>query len=195
MELHGGWLLVTRKKKMPINSTLISAKTSTNKNNRFIVLSNTSPKIKPGPQNTKLPPCPKPAVIARVSSSHETKRQRSDDHHHDQTLDSIVDPSSIGQPRTTKPVRTIHMADTRMGFSLTKHSISSANNHEKHTEPNNILEPIPTAKINTTHQPETSNNNHNISSTNNIVTDYDSIHTMQNPSDEQVKVKDRKSVV
>ena len=43
-ELHGDWLLVTRKKKTPINTTLNSAKTVTHKNNLFTILSNSTKK-------------------------------------------------------------------------------------------------------------------------------------------------------
>ena len=64
-DLHGDWLLVTRKKKTPINPTLNSAKTVNYKANRFSALSISPQTVKPGPHSTKPSPRPNPVDTTR----------------------------------------------------------------------------------------------------------------------------------
>jgi len=79
-ELHGDWLLVTRKKKIPKNPISISSKTFTPKVNRFNALNNLTHKNKAGPPNHNTQPHPYPYEQSRAPQiPKETKRRRHDD--------------------------------------------------------------------------------------------------------------------
>jgi len=77
-ELHGDWLLVTRKKKLPKNPTLISSKTVTPKTNRFNALNNLTHKTKADTPHIQTRPnqCDQTRV---TQTPKETKRRRHDD--------------------------------------------------------------------------------------------------------------------
>jgi hypothetical protein len=194
-DLHGDWLLVTRKKKLPINSTPFSAKAGNNSNNRYSVLSNSSHKTKPGPHTTKYSPRPKSIAIPRASSSkQETKRRRSDDDHHDQTFDPTVDPPLIGPARKTKPAKTPHQTVTHMETLLTKLSPKQANTNENNTDPSPTIEsnsttqiPNSTTQIPNVQELDKNSNNYNISPSNNFVTNHEPNQTMPSHSDDQMK--------
>lgn len=96
-DLHGDWLVVTRKKKTPINPALNSAKTVNYKANHFSALSISPQKVKPGPHSTK--PSARPNLVDTThasSISHETKRRRSDDINNDNSFDPNFDSSLFG---------------------------------------------------------------------------------------------------
>jgi len=79
-ELHGDWLLVTRRKKIPTNPTSNSLKTVNHKANRFNALNSLTQKNKLGPSNHLTQPHPNPTNLTRAPQiPKETKRRRHDD--------------------------------------------------------------------------------------------------------------------
>jgi len=100
-ELHGDWLLVTRRKKATNNS----AKAVTHKPNRFSPLSLTPQKVKPGPPTPKLPPRPNFNDLARANKSNvEPKRRRSEETITDTIFNSPLNSTNHGLTHAVRPV-------------------------------------------------------------------------------------------
>jgi hypothetical protein len=80
-ELHGDWLLVTRRKKQPNQPSPSDSKTVIlNKKNKFNVLSNLTQQPSYSPVTQKLPPRPHVTNIARPNKGNaDPKRRRHDD--------------------------------------------------------------------------------------------------------------------
>jgi CDGSH-type Zn-finger protein len=100
-ELHGDWLLVTRKKKVSNNPPLFTPKNVTPKTNRFTALSSQTQKTKPGP--------PKHVIQSRSIPNDQirgpqipknTKRLRHDD---DLMIEPGIKPSLFPNPKTNTP--------------------------------------------------------------------------------------------
>jgi hypothetical protein len=79
-ELHGDWLLVTRRKKQPNQPSSSGSKTDIlNKSNKFNVLSNLAHQPSYRPATQKLPPRPHVTNIARPNNGNiDPKRRRHD---------------------------------------------------------------------------------------------------------------------
>jgi len=183
--LHGDWLVVTRKNKKPINSPY-TQKTVTQKSNRFSLLSNSSHKVKPGPQPTKFPAHPKTADTARASSSnHDTKRRRSDDIYHDQTSEFQFELSPSGPTRTPNPGKATHVTYTHMGSTSTKQPPRPNNTNKKETI--TIPTPEPTSHMPNpiNHQPDTNSNDHDITTIPVITTKHENIQVVQGAAEDQ----------
>lgn len=185
--LHGDWLLVTRKKKTTNNSALIAAKTVTHKTNRYCALSHNPQKVKLGPSIPKLPPRPKLNDIARANQNKsEPKRRRSEE----TTTDPINFPFH-GTTQNFKPNMLSHVAKTQKEISFTNYSTSPT--PQSNTQ---VDEPIPTheknpnnttMQMNNNQQPETSNNNLLSTLENNIVTGNNNMHIKQDNGDDKVE--------
>jgi hypothetical protein len=79
-ELHGDWLLVTRRKKPQIQHPLSDKKTVTHKANKFSSLSAMTHQSKTDTANHKFPSRPKPNEVSRgIISYNESKRRRQED--------------------------------------------------------------------------------------------------------------------
>jgi hypothetical protein len=80
-ELHGDWLLVTRRKKQPNMSPVSDSKTvNNNKGNKFNALSNLTHQPNDSPTIQKFPPRPHATNIARpIKTNENSKRRRQDD--------------------------------------------------------------------------------------------------------------------
>lgn len=194
-ELHGDWLLVTRKKKKPIIPALNSPKNGADKNNRFNILSNLTLKSKPGPHNPNLPPRTKQSSVARTNATgHETKRRRSEDNPHDQTPSSFVDPHLTGPTRITKPATITNTADTHMDITFNTLKASQTKNNQKHFDTNQATEPNGIIQMVTNLPPETNSNKDNILPTTTIDTNNDTTHPTLNPSDEKGNVNTEEDI-
>jgi len=85
-ELHGDWMLVTRKKKSQTGPTHLP-KNVTSKSNRFTSLSQLAHQVKPIQVSNKTNPRPKKIEASRVNKNHtETKRRRQDEESFDPTI-------------------------------------------------------------------------------------------------------------
>ena len=190
-ELHGDWLLVTRKKKTSNNPAFISTKTVTHKSNRFNALSHTPQNTKPGPHTTKLPPRLKPNDTARASKTKfEPKRRRSDETNHDAIFNSsVIGPAHNNmpgtQPQVFNPARNspnaqspiptphfhVHLDRTNPTQEKATHAIACSDTTTQ-TEPNK--------------QHELTSNNPHLSPNNNIVTSNDNKHINKDNEDMQM---------
>jgi len=178
-ELHGDWLLVTKKKKATNNSALNSAKTVPHKTNRYSALSTTPQKVKVGPPISKLPPRPKPNDLARANNkSYEPKRRRSEDTFTDPNFDSPFDFSSHDPTSNNKPDTPPHVARP------TPHSHVQQKNSNPTKEQNS--DDI-TMQVNNIQQTVTNNNNLLPTSETNNDTNNNNMHIKQNNGDDQVK--------
>lgn len=187
-DLHGDWLVVTRKKKTPINPALNSAKTVNYKANRFSALSISPQKVKPGPHSTK--PSPRPNLVDTThasSISHETKRRRSDDINNDNSFDPNFDPSLFGPTRTTKPSKATHVTYKQMEISSNLQPTITSNTQAQLTNSNPTFEPNSTLQITTSHHIETNSNNQYAPPNINIVTTNENTHVTQINSDEHLE--------
>jgi hypothetical protein len=104
-DLHGDWLLVTRRKKVNNNPNFNAQKAAKTKSNRFSSLSNLAHQEESTPQ-PNLPPRPKPNDIQRTSkSAFDPKRRRQDssgDTIMNQSL-KVYPTSDSNQGPTTQP--------------------------------------------------------------------------------------------
>lgn len=106
-ELHGDWLLVTRRKKNQYHTPSIDSKTATQKVNRFNPLAHHSKLATPRPKAKDAsrgnPPRPKQNDASRgnntpITTHYETKKRRQVDHHFTQnTTHSLPHKNSIMQ--------------------------------------------------------------------------------------------------
>lgn len=78
-ELHGDWLLVTRRKKTATNPSFNAHKNVTHRANKFSALSNLAPQNRPNPTTQKFPQRPTPIDASRGRSAPIQKRQRQEE--------------------------------------------------------------------------------------------------------------------
>jgi hypothetical protein len=100
-ELHGDWLLVTRRRKQPNQSSSPGSKTDIlNKSNKFNVLSNLAHQPSYRPATQKLPPRPHATNIARPNNGNTDPKRR----HHDVDNSNVtIIPSFPTSTTTTTP--------------------------------------------------------------------------------------------
>jgi hypothetical protein len=160
-ELHGDWLLVTRRKKQPNQPSSSGSKTAIlNKSNKFNVLSNLAHQASHRPATQNLPPRPHATNIARPNNGNtDPKRRRHDVDNNNVTITpsfptstttttpnnlnksiSFVPPQSKETPHTVSdPKNSVslhHESTTRMNTNKGQNTYS----HEK--DYNTILTPI-----------------------------------------------------
>jgi hypothetical protein len=115
-ELHGDWLLVTRKKKSTSNPTLISSKPVTNKTNRFTPLTSVTQNNRPAPLNQKFPPRPNPNDITRANKpTNDPKRRRQEENNFDPLMEySFASPTINTKPKPVKDSSKKHAIPTHV---------------------------------------------------------------------------------
>jgi len=154
-ELHGDWLLVTRKKKQPKNPKPILPKTVTSKGNSFNALN------KAGPPNRITQPHLNPTTQPRAPHMlKETKRRRHDDF----TLDEPVfdhpsaQTSMLSPPIQKTAAKPAYVAKDKNFLTNSQHSNSDLQKHE--TLDSSLQTPDPKHNSNimqTDHDPNNSN--------------------------------------
>lgn len=154
-ELHGDWLLVTRRKKTANTPPINAHKNMNNRTNKFSVLSNLASQNKPNPSTHKLPPKPSPSDVSRGPSVPKRRRQ-------DYTTNAPIIKQSSSTQKVNPPLDflTNQLDPTILGISLhTKdtnshvtHPYDSKNNHVTH-----ILTPH-THELQISHNPTHENN-------------------------------------
>jgi hypothetical protein len=89
-ELHGDWLLVTRRKKTTKISQPHTTKNATqNKTNRFSLLNHMAHQIKHNPSHNKTDPRPSPHEATRAHKNPDAKKRRHDSFNDDTIITSL----------------------------------------------------------------------------------------------------------
>lgn len=134
-DLHGDWLLVTRKKRIPINPTLFPSKTATAKPNRYNALNSLNAPNKNGPHKHNSQPRPlAPAQPRSILVPKETKRRRQDpDNIQEPVLDTPL-------TYTHKPTLATNKNETKATYGeknipQTANSHKAINSSNKHFSP------------------------------------------------------------
>ena len=133
-ELHGDWLLVTRKKKIPNSSIFSSTKTATPKANRFHAL-NFALQKRHGPPNQITPSRPSAPVQPRAPHTpKETKRRR---HDHDTIKEPALQNPMPSVTTQKAPTKTVYMTKNIPQLPITKQPMN--NGPQTHVPPEQVI--------------------------------------------------------
>jgi len=170
-ELHGEWLLVTRKKRFPKNPTPLAAKNTSSKNNRFNALNTMTDKNKTGPPNQTTQPRPFTFDQPRASQTlKETKRRRQD---HEAVKEHTLqyNPTSTPLQILTSHKTTTKTANVARNITSIPNDLTTTTNLHKH---------VPPEKNTPIHEQQNNHNTFNTSPTNQAVLEPSNLTTIQN---------------
>jgi hypothetical protein len=125
-ELHGDWLVVTRKKRVPNNTTLFSSKTITPKGNRFNALANITDSNKTAPHNQTA--LARPAFHDQPHALHIPKVTKRPRHDHDNLTDNHMPIIATHKA----PIKNTYVAKK---FPQISNSQKATNDSHKHVPP------------------------------------------------------------